>query len=247
MNSFIINNVRIVTAYAVLENVFLYVKRGIIEAIGPNTPGKVHKSCTIIDGHGSWLFPGIIDLYNNMLVNGSSFFTAENKLASHGVTTVCHFVPETKAAVVNEFNSFKKLGTIRHHMYNAPYLNEDFIFISASGIVQEAASQSNISISDIIENSGMHIICTDSESPKILDAVFVLNNLGLNMSDAVGMATINPAFTFGIEKKLGSIECGKNADLILVSCENHVPKVEMVFVSGCKIYENRIFSNDNAI
>lgn len=248
MNSFIISNVRIVTAYTELENAFVYVKRGLIEAIGPDIPGKVHKSCNIIDGRGSWLLPGMIDVYNTMLDSGSSFFAAENSLVNHGVTTVCHFVPDTEPIALNDINKSRRLGIIRHHLRTSPYLNEEYTLISASGILGEADNPSNIQMTDIVENSGMYILCSDCEASAVLEAVFILSaKFGMNMIDAVGTATLTPARAFGIENKLGSIECGKNADLLIVSCENNAPKVEMVFISGCKIYDSRAVSSDNAV
>lgn len=92
MNTFILSNVRIVTPYSIIENVFVYVKRGIIMTVGRSSPDKVHRSCNVIDGGGGWLLPGIIDINNDSLrkENSASFFALENNFASHGVTSVIH-------------------------------------------------------------------------------------------------------------------------------------------------------------
>ena len=248
MNSFIISNVRMVTLYSVLENAFVYVKKGIIEAIGQTSPGRVHRSCNIINGRGNWLFPGIVDLYNKTFDSGTSFFDAENSLASHGVTTVCHLIPEDDTTLFNDFNKYRRLGLIRHHSCSNPCTSGTLTLISAAGILQETAKPSNIEMTDIVENNDIYILCSDNAEATVLEAIFTLHGtLGLSMVDAVAMATITPAMAFGVEKKLGSIECGKNADLVMVSPTG--PRAEMVFVSGCKVYENCDLSgsNNNAV
>ncbi len=247
MNTFIINNVKIVTPYYVLENAFIYVKRGIIEGIGQTSAGKVHRSCSIINGNGNWLFPGIIDLHNRLYEKDTSFYNVETALVSHGITTVCHNIAEEDTGV-NDFNNFRRLGIIRHHLCANSGPCEEFTLLNASGIIKEAASSSNIKMTDIVENHPIYVICSDSETETILEAIFALNGcLGLDMVNAVRMATISPAKAFGIEKKLGSVEFGKNADLILVSSHNNIPKVEMVFVNGCRIYDPCTSSNGNAV
>lgn len=260
MNSFIISNVRVVTPYGIFENGFVYVKRGIIEVIGQSAPGRVHRSCNIIDGQNNWLFPGIIDVHNDSFVRycsqdmknrhplDAAFFALENKLLSHGVTAVYHSIEESMPKIANELIGLRKLGIMRHNLCINQKFDKDFTLISASGILEEIINSSNINLSDIIDNHDVYIICFDSENLSILQSIFALyHNLNISIADTVKMATINPARAMGLDNKYGSIECGKYADLILVSCNDNIPTVETVFVSGCKVFENQFNINGNAI
>lgn len=248
MNSFIISNLNIVTSYDVLDNAFIYVKRGIIEKIGYTSPGRVHRSCNIIDGQGRLLLPGIIDLYNCTYEKGSSFYSVESRLIKHGVTTVCHSMPVNDEELAAGFKSLRKFGIIRQHLYESSRINENYTLINAAVITNESARQSNIKIEDIVENFNIYAICSDNAVSSILDAVFILHNtFGMSIAKAAGMASINPSRAYGLDSRLGSIEYGKSADFVVVSCRNKIPEVEKVFVSGCKIYDSNSFSEHNVV
>jgi Metal-dependent hydrolase involved in phosphonate metabolism len=260
MNTFIINNVNIVTPYSIMEKGFIYVKRGIIEDIGQVFTGRVHRSCNIIDGNGNWLIPGIIDIYNDSFLLGylqylntmpehdTTFFALENILLSQGVTTVYHSVKALPSEIADKLVNFRRLGVMHHNFCINQRFNDDYTLISAAGILEEVSNSSNISISDIIDNHEVYIICSNNKDLSILNSIFVLYNaLKLSLADTVRMATINPAKAIGLENKFGSIECGKNADLILVSCNQYTPLVEATFVSGCKVFERQSYEKSNAI
>ena len=52
------------------------------------------------------------------------------------------------------------------------------------------------------------------------------------MHEAVNLATLNPAKAAGIAHHTGSIETGKDADLLLVKLVNNVPMVTHTIVQG---------------
>lgn len=54
------------------------------------------------------------------------------------------------------------------------------------------------------------------------------NEERLNAKDVIRMATINGAKLLGIEDKVGSIEVGKEADLILVNIEEKLDNITMI-------------------
>lgn len=60
-------------------------------------------------------------------------------------------------------------------------------------------------------------------------------------ADTVRGLTIIPAVTAGIDKKVGSIEVGKDADLVVVTGDPIDPRnsVEIVFVDGKRMYDTR--------
>lgn len=71
----------------------------------------------------------------------------------------------------------------------------------------------------------------------ILHAVFTIERLDiLPLHEAVNMASANPAKAVGISDKTGSIEEGKEADLILVDISDEVPRTLKTFVSGREVF-----------
>lgn len=60
---------------------------------------------------------------------------------------------------------------------------------------------------------------------------------GLSFEDALKSITINPAKLLGIEHRVGSIEKGKDADLVLFDGDpfEYLTKVEAVFIDGIKV------------
>lgn len=92
----------------------------------------------------------------------------------------------------------------------------------------------NMRYVDAVKSGGANILCSDYVPSSIIHAIFVLHyKHGINMYSAVNMATLNPAKAAGIDDKLGSIECGKQADLVLVG--DRIPFVEQMFVNGKRI------------
>ena len=60
---------------------------------------------------------------------------------------------------------------------------------------------------------------------------------GISREDALRCVTMNPAEILGIEKRVGSLEPGKDADVVIWSGHpfEFYSKVEQVFVNGSEI------------
>lgn len=54
------------------------------------------------------------------------------------------------------------------------------------------------------------------------------NELRISAKDVIKMATINGAKLLGLEQKIGSIEVGKDADIILVDIEENLDNIKMI-------------------
>jgi adenine deaminase len=67
---------------------------------------------------------------------------------------------------------------------------------------------------------------------------------GMTEIEALSMVTINPAKQLGIEKRVGSIEAGKDADLVIYDRHplSNFAKVQKVLIDG-QIY----FDRDNDV
>ena len=63
---------------------------------------------------------------------------------------------------------------------------------------------------------------------------------GLSFDEALKTITINPAKLLGIDARVGSIEKGKDADLVLFDGDpfEYLTKVKMVFIDGEMVAEN---------
>ena len=63
---------------------------------------------------------------------------------------------------------------------------------------------------------------------------------GLSFDDALKTITLNPAKLLGIDGRVGSIEKGKDADLVLFDGDpfEYLTKVKMVFIDGEKVTQN---------
>ncbi|MNY67389.1 Alpha-D-ribose 1-methylphosphonate 5-triphosphate diphosphatase [compost metagenome] len=88
----------------------------------------------------------------------------------------------------------------------------------------------------------MDILCSDYLPSSLLHAVYKLvqeNNMSL--SKAVNMASLNPAKAMGIDKELGSIEIGKEADLLLVKDMDGYPFIIKTIVNGTCVYAADFF------
>jgi alpha-D-ribose 1-methylphosphonate 5-triphosphate diphosphatase PhnM len=233
MNTFIMKNVNIITGYSVINNGYIYVKRGIIQGVGRIDPGRVHRSCVVMDGKGGLLFPGFIDICNRQLsgMDEASFFSAEKALYRQGVTSVFHMVPGCESMDGSRLNQLRRLGVIRHHFISKPSVPDSFRLISASALNGAIPSE-------LIHHPSSYIVCSNSTEASFLQVVNALHRLyGVRLEEAIGMAGINPARATGIEGRLGSIEWGKRADLVLADSFDNYLYIRSVFVSGCEIYD----------
>ncbi len=95
---------------------------------------------------------------------------------------------------------------------------------------------------------------TDTGFPYVLpgfglhDELRYLVAAGLSPLEALKAATVNPAIFFGKQNKLGTVETGKLADLVILNADptqniEHLRLIDMVIVNG-KIYDRRALDNE---
>ncbi len=103
----------------------------------------------------------------------------------------------------------------------------------ASNILRGGSLSGNLNMRDAVLQRKIDTLCSDYYPPAILHSIFKLhleNNFPLN--EAVNLATLNPAKAAGINKHTGSIEIGKDADLIIVKLIDDIPMVTHTIVRG---------------
>ncbi|HEX2944436.1 MAG TPA: amidohydrolase family protein [Clostridia bacterium] len=266
MNTFVITGARIVTPDEVIDNGFLYVKKGIIEAVEVVSCQRLHRSLNRIDGRGMWLLPGIINICDRSLEKelaesnipfDIAFTTVENILADSGVTTVNHRLSYSYSRLEDtsvEVKKLRKYSSIRHDYFTVPISENELSPYYHSKPKHDPILYSCVNALDIMHTHtgfGRGLLTSTKAKPttvlysdaypiSILYSIFTLvGSSGISMMDSVKLATLNPARVLGIDRKLGSLEGGKIADLILVRNINGIVMVEKVFVNGFKILEKR--------
>lgn len=347
MNSFVINNVKVVTPFEVLENGFVYIKKGVIDVIEHSSNQRLHRSCSVIDGQGRWLFPGMVDMFSTALEKElePTFDALDTKLVSNGITTVCHALSSSAVrtglmatdendAGETRFGRLKKDCSIRHSINLVHAIGDEKYFpvvealinrrelqlisiVAGAGtsfkeldrqqqknefgrisdfieLVAEKARKYEIRIAScregtaslinhmkklgikilefpqepetaaeaarggmlllsgapsVLRNSGtgpIPMLCSDDAPASMLNAAFALHGRqNMSMAEIFRKLSLDPASALGIDRRLGSIECGKLADLVLVKEANGRPLVEKAFINGFRVYEkNSILHED---
>jgi alpha-D-ribose 1-methylphosphonate 5-triphosphate diphosphatase len=107
-----------------------------------------------------------------------------------------------------------------------------FVAMGAPNVLLGRSHSDNLSALDAIRAGVVDILCSDYYPPSLLQAVFRLKHEGIPVHQAVNMVSLNPALALGIAANTGSLEAGKEADLLIVAENGGRPVLEKVFVSG---------------
>lgn len=115
-----------------------------------------------------------------------------------------------------------------------------FVAMGAPNVMLGRSHSNNLSALDAIREGAVDILCSDYYPPSMLQAVFLLHSLGYDLPYAAAFVSLNPARALGFADRLGSVEAGKAADLLLVdAAEAQAPTIERVWVDGalvCRMY-----------
>lgn len=111
------------------------------------------------------------------------------------------------------------------------------VCFGAPNILRGGSQLNNLSARQAIAEGYGNMICSDYSPMSILHAVLALHRCGLKpLHEAVNMASLNAARALGIADKTGSLEEGKDADLVIMDTAGKVPLVIKTFMSGKEIY-----------
>jgi alpha-D-ribose 1-methylphosphonate 5-triphosphate diphosphatase len=103
----------------------------------------------------------------------------------------------------------------------------------ASNILRGGSLSGNLNMKDAVLAGAVDTLCSDYYPPAIIHSVFKLyNENGMALHDAVNLATLHPAKAAGISQHTGSIETGKDADLLIVKLVDDIPMVTHTIVKG---------------
>ena len=111
------------------------------------------------------------------------------------------------------------------------------VCLGGPNILRGNSQGKNLSGREAIASGYGDILCSDYAPMTLVHSVFALYQLDLlPLHAAVNMASLNPAKAVGIEEQTGSIEPGKEADLILVDLRQEVPRLVKTWVRGKEVY-----------
>lgn len=86
-------------------------------------------------------------------------------------------------------------------------------------------------------------VCVHSDSSEQVQRLWIeaakMMAAGLPRAEAVKALTINPAWVIGVDKRIGSLEAGKDADLALFSGDpfSILSRVDATWIDGKKVFE----------
>lgn len=111
------------------------------------------------------------------------------------------------------------------------------VVLGAPNIVRGGSYTGNISARDAIAHGYGDILCSDYVPSSLLHSLFLLAKMeGFSLVEASNFVSLNPAKAAGIDKFTGSIEVGKEADLLLVDPHTPIPRLIRTWIKGEMVY-----------
>lgn len=106
------------------------------------------------------------------------------------------------------------------------------VVMGAPNVMLGRSHSNNLSALEAIREGVVDILCSDYYPPAMMQAVFNLHRQGYPLSEVVRLVTLGPAKALGIDSFTGSLETGKEADLLMVNEHNGKPFIERVWAGG---------------
>jgi alpha-D-ribose 1-methylphosphonate 5-triphosphate diphosphatase len=111
------------------------------------------------------------------------------------------------------------------------------VCLGSPNVVRGRSSSSNLDAREAIRRGYGDILCSDYSPMTLLHAVFALERHGiLPLYEATKMVSLNPACAVGIADHTGSLETGKDADMVIVDHSDGFPRVLKTFVAGREVF-----------
>jgi alpha-D-ribose 1-methylphosphonate 5-triphosphate diphosphatase len=163
-------------------------------------------------------------LNNRMLVKQR--LAGDIPIGSHDDTTVEH--------VIEAFESGATLTEMPCSIEAARKAKElgMLVCMGAPNYYRGGSHCGNLGCHDAMAENLVDIICSDYHFPSMLASMVRMVEEGLSLSAATNLFTLNPARHLRIDDRTGSIEIGKQADLVAFHHLNGFGDVSRVWVDG---------------
>ena len=210
--------------------------------IAPEQPGadefieKVSKICTVSAAHTAANYAQAKAGFEKGITHATHLFNAMNGLGSRE--------PGTVGAVFDSDNVRAELICDGIHICPATLriafklLGEDRTVVISDAMMAAGLSEGEYTL------GGQRVIKTDAarlpdgtlagSCTNLFDEFRNLLSFGIPLMQAIKSVTINPAKAIGADKITGSIEEGKNADLVILSSD--FQQIKAVFVKGKRAF-----------
>lgn len=147
-------------------------------------------------------------------------------LGSHDDTTVAH-VEEAHAFAA----TLSEMPTTIEAARRARALGM-WVCMGAPNYVRGGSHCGNLACSDAMAEDLVDIICSDYHFPSMHGTVVRMMTKGISPSRCFDYVARNPARLLGMDDAIGSIEVGKQADLVAFAAEDAHTRVSRVWVAG---------------
>ncbi|MCS7200236.1 MAG: alpha-D-ribose 1-methylphosphonate 5-triphosphate diphosphatase [Caldimicrobium sp.] len=114
-----------------------------------------------------------------------------------------------------------------------------FVCVGAPNVLRGVSQVNNLSAREAISEGLANILCSDYSPMTFIHSIFKLYELNiLPLHEAINMATLYPAQAVGISDRVGSIEVGKEADLIIVDYKRNIKRIIKTFRAGIEVFSS---------
>jgi alpha-D-ribose 1-methylphosphonate 5-triphosphate diphosphatase len=111
------------------------------------------------------------------------------------------------------------------------------VCLGSPNVLRGESQARNLSAREAISWGYGDILCSDYAPMTMLHAVLALERLAiLPLHEAVNMVSLNPARAVGIADHCGSLEVGKDADILIVDPSEGFPRILSTFIGGKEVY-----------
>jgi alpha-D-ribose 1-methylphosphonate 5-triphosphate diphosphatase len=107
----------------------------------------------------------------------------------------------------------------------------------ASNVLRGGSMSGNLDMTTAIREGAVDVLCSDYYPAAILHSVFKLQREGTPLHEAVNLATLHAAESVNLDDRLGSLETGKEADLLIVRIQDGLPMVTHSMVAGVMVMQ----------
>jgi len=119
----------------------------------------------------------------------------------------------------------------------ASSLEQRPVILGGPNLVRGGSYTGNISAKEAISHGYGDILCSDYVPSSLLHSLFLLADMeGFSLVEAARFVSMNPARAAGIEGYTGSIEVGKEADLLLIDPLTPIPRLIRTWIRGEMVY-----------
>jgi alpha-D-ribose 1-methylphosphonate 5-triphosphate diphosphatase len=111
------------------------------------------------------------------------------------------------------------------------------VCMGAPNYVRGGSHCGNLSCVEAIQEDVVDILCSDYHFPTMLSAVLMMMRDGMSPSRAINFVSLNPAKILDLDNTIGSIEVGKEADLVAFQSRDVFADVSSVWVRGLRKFQ----------